>query len=176
MRTSLHEVRIHILKALEECNLPRLPLIEEFEPIPEMIIINSIDESLICPEPRSDSKEVVVDLQCAAAILRGANIYGPGILAMQSNTKLNELVNIYADIEGTCKKGTNVVFNSSRKLFIGIGLVKMQRFQLFGTDTCSKGIGIRVEQTISCVPSIGSDFLKDTFCLLQVTIIIIYYT
>lgn len=85
---------------------------------------------------------------------------------MQSNTKLEEMVNIFVDIEGLCKKGTNVVYLSLHKLFVGIGQVKMQRFQLFRSD--SRGIAIKVYETTSHVPSIGSCFLVDQHSLLQV--------
>lgn len=48
----------------------------------EVIIIyheNSIDLNL------SDiNKEVVIDVNCAAAVLRGANIYAPGIIGMMT--------------------------------------------------------------------------------------------
>lgn len=40
------------------------------------------------------SKEVIVDTDCAAAILRGAHIYAPGILAMISGLKKIILVYI----------------------------------------------------------------------------------
>lgn len=143
-------------------------MVEEFEPIPEMLIIRNVDEHLINTEPRLQLKEVIIDVFCAAAILRGAHIYCPGVLAMQTNTKLDEMVNIFADIEGACKKGTNVVYESPQKQFIGVGRVRMQRHQLYGTDSCSKGVAIEVHQTISCVPSIGCDYLSDQFSLLQV--------
>lgn len=38
-------------------------------------------------------KEVIVDTDCAAAILRGAHIYAPGVLAMMSGLeKLTKLI------------------------------------------------------------------------------------
>lgn len=169
LQTSTDEVKKHILKTLKECDyLPSMPAVEEFKPISEMLIIRSIDEHLITTEPRPELKEVIVDVFCAAAILRGAHIYYPGVLAMQSNTKLNEMVNIFADVEGACKKGTNIVYESPQKTFIGIGRVKMQRHQLYGNEVHSKGVAIEVHQTISCVPSIGNDYLSDQFSLLQV--------
>lgn len=85
---------------------------------------------------------------------------------MQSNTKIEEMVNIFADIEGLCKKGTNVVYASPHKLFVGIGQVKMQRFQLFKSE--SRGIAVKVYETTSCVPSIGNNYLVDQHSLLQV--------
>lgn len=132
--------------------------------LPEVISIGSLDVNA-CPTPQTDAKEVIVDVICGAAVLRGAHIFAPGILAMQTNTKCNEPVNVYADLDGNCKKGTTF-YESNEKHFIGIGLVKMQRFQLFGADKLS-GIAVRMIRTISGVPSIRDSYLTDPFALLQ---------
>lgn len=156
---------------LEELKyLPRVPEVELFASIPEMILIQSIDENAISYQPCPHHKEIIVDVSCGAAVLRGSHIYSPGVMAMQSNTKLDEIVNIYVDIEGRCKKGMNIVYESPKKVFIGIGQVKMQRHQLYGIDAL-KGVAIEVHETISCVPSIGCDYLSDQFSLLQVRLI-----
>ncbi|XP_055307380.1 tRNA (cytosine(72)-C(5))-methyltransferase NSUN6 isoform X2 [Sitodiplosis mosellana] len=165
LHTSTDNVISYILETLEKCDLPGLPIVQRLPDIPEMIIIHSIDKNLINRLPKSGYKEIIVDVCCAAAVLRGAHIYCPGILAMQSNTKLDEMVNIFADVEGACRKGTNIVYSSKSKLFVGIGQVKMQRFQLFRSE--SKGIAVRVHETVSCVPSIGSDYLVNQQSLLQ---------
>lgn len=60
----------------------------------------------------------------------GAHLYAPGVLSMESNTGLNEYVNVFVDIEGTCKRGATT-FDSPNKLFIASGIVHMQRHQLF---------------------------------------------
>lgn len=169
LRKSVNDVKTHISAMLKELPyLPTVPEVELFDSIPEMILIHSIDENAISYQPRTQCREVIVDASCAAAVLRGSHIYSPGVMAMQSNTQLDEIVNIYVDIEGRCKKGTNIVYESSQKVFIGIGQVKMQRHQLYGIDACMKGIAIEVHETISCVPSIGCDYLNDQFSLLQV--------
>lgn len=172
LRTSTAEAMTYILKAITDMKyLPACPKIEPLNLLPEIILIRNIDEILISTCPLQ-CKEVIVDTSCAAAVLRGSHIYGPGVLAMQSNTKFGEIVNVFADIEGRCKRGANVRYESSQKYFIGIGQVKMQRFQLFGGNICSKGIAIEMHETISSVPSIGCDYLKDGFGLLQVWFII----
>lgn len=133
--------------------------------LPEVIAIGSLDVSAIPPKPQANAKEVIVDVVCAAAVLRGAHIFAPGILAMQTNTKSDELVNVYADLDGICRKGTTF-YESNGKYFIGMGVVKMQRFQLFGADKLN-GIAVRMTQTISGVPSIGDGYLTNSFALLQ---------
>lgn len=166
MRTTVDKVQQHISDVITNAkHLPDLPMVESFPSLPEVILIRNI-------KTNSDDrfniefKEIIVDISCASAVLRGAHIFAPGVLAMQTNTKINELVNVFVDIEGKCKKGLNVVYKSNQKQFIGIGLVKMQRFQLFCSNQMH-GIAIEMHRTISTVPSIGDSYLIDQFALLQ---------
>lgn len=48
---------------------------------------------------------------------------------------MNERVSIYADLSGKCKRGAQILNSDENKLFIGNGISKFQRFQLFG-DAC----------------------------------------
>ncbi|KAL5291419.1 NSUN6 family protein [Megaselia abdita] len=110
-------------------------------------------------------KEVIVDKSCGAALLRGAHLYAPGVLAMQSGTKQDEVVNVFADLEGKCKKGTTTEYLSDQKTFIGIGQVKQQRYQIYGDGLDPKGVAVEMVSTVSGVPSIGD--LSSTEALLQ---------
>lgn len=145
-------------------HLTKYPPVDTIAELPEAIRIGSLTRCL--PEPQINAKEVIVDVTCAAAILRGAHIYAPGVLAMQTNTKYDETVNVYADLDGGCRKGLNCTYESADKHFIGIGLVRMQRFQLFGEEK-PNGVAVRMIHTISGVPSIGDSYLNDQFALLQ---------
>lgn len=166
LRTSCETVRMHIEKTvLEATYLPALPVVDKHMDLPEVLFIGCIDGKLISHEPRSDCKEIIVDTSCAAAVLRGSHIYGVGCLAMQSNTKIDEIVNVFADLEGKCRRGMNCVYESKNKMYIGFGLVKMQRFELF--NNCVKGVAIKMIETISGVPSIGSDYLLNNNAILQ---------
>lgn len=60
----------------------------------------------------------------------GAHLYAPGVLSMETNTNLNDCVNVFADMDGTCKRGTTT-FESPNKRLIATGTVLMQRHQLF---------------------------------------------
>lgn len=113
------------------------------------------------------SKEVIVDVNCAAAVLRGAHIYAPGVLGMQSGVKHEECVSIYADISGKCLKGFLKKYEDTKRLFIGNGLVKMTRDELFGEDLSPKGIAVQVTETTSGCVSLGNDFLPPGWALLQ---------
>lgn len=109
--------------------------------LPDVITIGSLHSDgkttdVLTAEP--NLKEVIVDVACGASILRGAHLYAPGVLAMPAQTMVNERVNLYADVEGTCKKGTNTMYDSQKKVFLGIGQVQMQRYQLFGANLIPK--------------------------------------
>lgn len=49
---------------------------------------------------------------------------------METNTSLNDDVNIFVDIDGICKRGATM-FDSCRKFLIATGTALMQRHQLF---------------------------------------------
>lgn len=140
------------------------PTLTRFTQIPDVLLIENEDNVATACD---NNKEIIVDTICGAAILRGAHIYAPGVLAMQTNTKLNEMVNVYADVDGACKKGTCTIYESKRKVFVGIGRVKMQRYQLFSSNSGAKGVAVEMLQTVSGVPSIGDTCIPTGKALLQ---------
>lgn len=57
--TSTDNVIAHILEYLKQCDyLPSLPIVQRFDPLPEMIMIHSIDKNLINAKPNPKYKEV----------------------------------------------------------------------------------------------------------------------
>lgn len=115
-------------------------------------------------------KEIIVDTSCGAALLRGAHLYAPGVIAMTKGTHINETVRIYSDLSGKCKKGTNVAFESDEKVLIGIGTVRMNRNDLFilkEGEVQPQGIAVEMIRTVSNVPSLGDSFLPAGHSILQ---------
>lgn len=56
---STDNVIVHILEYLKQCDyLPGLPIVQRFDPLPEIIMIHSIDKSLINTQPNPEYKEV----------------------------------------------------------------------------------------------------------------------
>ncbi|XP_017084275.2 tRNA (cytosine(72)-C(5))-methyltransferase NSUN6 [Drosophila eugracilis] len=137
--------------------LPNLPEVLCIEPLSMQLNKPSIDPTL---------KEIVVDTSCGAALLRGAHIYAPGVLAMESNAQLQENVNVYADLTGKCKRGTITRYESPEKIFLGTGKVLMQRYQLFNnSDKPPTGVAVEMQTNVSGVPSLGD--LSSEEALLQ---------
>ncbi|CAG9862497.1 unnamed protein product [Phyllotreta striolata] len=112
-------------------------------------------------------KEIIVDAQCASAVLRGAHIYAPGVLGMVSGCQVNDNVSIYADIWKKCKRGFHKVYNESPKVFIGNGRVLLQRHQLFGEKAVTNGIAVEVKEILSGCYPIGEDIFPAGYGLLQ---------
>lgn len=139
-----------ILRAAIETNLHashpstadhKPPTVRVHPKLPELITISSVRAPYLQPAEAASTEatidtslgEVVVDIACGASILRGAHLYAPGVLAMPAQTAIGERVNVYADVAGACLKGTNTaVYVSERKVWVGVGMVRMQRYQLFG--------------------------------------------
>ncbi|XP_072379495.1 tRNA (cytosine(72)-C(5))-methyltransferase NSUN6 [Diabrotica undecimpunctata] len=150
IKTNIAKV-LKVLKTYfaENCNYtPNVYIHPSFT---NVIIIDSGN----CPaEFKKFDKEIIVDTDCASAILRGAHIYAPGVLGMVSGCQINENVSIYADVAKKCKKGLQRIYENDFKIFIGNGIVKMQRHQLFATENIApSGIAVEVTETISgCVP------------------------
>lgn len=88
-------MKAHILKTVIDLEyLPSCPEIDTFQPIPEIILIRNIDEKPC--QLNHQNKEIIVDVPCGVAVLRGSHIYAPGVLAMEPNTQVDEIVNIFA--------------------------------------------------------------------------------
>ncbi|KAG1650509.1 putative methyltransferase NSUN6 [Nymphon striatum] len=99
-------------------------------------------------------QEVIVDLQCGMAVLRGADVYVPGIMATSSSMQKDDKVAVYADLHRLCRKGQKQEFNG-QKLFVGNGRTNISRIELFKNSGMSRGIGIKlIEPAFDC-PSLG---------------------
>lgn len=166
-QTTLEDVKQQVLQQISaHKHLPSTPEIEFYPSIPEVLIINNLNrQQAINPSP--GNKQIIVDTTCGAALLRGAHIYAPGVLGMQTGTKLNEIVDVYADVKGSCKRGTNTVHESTEKVFVGRGYVKMQRYQIYIDNAMPSGIAVEMIETVSGVPSIGDNYLTPGHAILQ---------
>ncbi|XP_068633174.1 tRNA (cytosine(72)-C(5))-methyltransferase NSUN6 [Battus philenor] len=110
--------------------------------------------------------EVIVDVLCAAAVLKGAHVFAPGVLGLPSNIKLEERVDVYADLDGQCKRGLKVKYEG-RKLYIGTGFLKMQRYHLFENGAQPRGIAVRMLLPASNLPVINEEIYPEGHILLQ---------
>ena len=158
LKSTLAQVQDRITDEVLKAYPYSAPRIELIDGLPEVIAIGNLSSSPP-PEP-SNLKEIIVDVHCGAAILRGAHIFAPGVMAMPTKTQIDEIVDVSADVVGLCKKGTNVHYDGE-KVFLGRGRVKMQRHQLYGSDVVPSGVAVEMLETVSGVPSLGDAYLED---------------
>lgn len=111
--------------------------------IPEVICIGNL-EPISEPKCSEDDRgietnKVYVDRLCGAAILRGAHVYAPGVISMTSNAKVNDFTNIYTELGKIRLKGSKCdTLNTNKDIFLGRGIVRMQRQLLFGHNVKTK--------------------------------------
>nr|XP_022907748.1 putative methyltransferase NSUN6 [Onthophagus taurus] len=138
----------------------------EIHPIlKEVIIIHNIPIERL--DLNKKKQEVIIDVHCGASVLRGAHIFAPGVIGMQKGAQLNDKVSVYVDVNKKCKKGFCDIFNLGRKVFVGNGVVKMTRKELFCDNNSLKGIAIEMLATTSGCPTLNINNLPTGSCILQ---------
>ncbi|NXX80324.1 NOP2 methyltransferase, partial [Urocolius indicus] len=105
--------------------------------------------------PRRDLKthasEVIVGAQCGYAVLRGAHVYVPGIISTSRLLKAGDVVSVYSDIEGKCKRGAKEF--EGVKVFLGNGISELSRSEIFSSSGPLSGMGIRMTEPVYLSPS-----------------------
>ncbi|NXE26227.1 NOP2 methyltransferase, partial [Ardeotis kori] len=116
-----------------------------------------LQDILIIPVigPRRDLKkhasEVIVGAHCGYAVLRGAHVYVPGIISTPKFLKAGDLVSVYSDIEGKCKRGAKEF--EGVKVFLGNGISELSRSEIFSSNGPLNGMGIRMIEPVYLSPS-----------------------
>ncbi|RIA93621.1 S-adenosyl-L-methionine-dependent methyltransferase [Glomus cerebriforme] len=100
-------------------------------------------------------KEIIVDKYAGTSILRGADIFAPGVLASRP-VEAGENVAVMVDIDGNCHRGYLKNF-TGKKLFIGNGKMLMSRHEIFSSNPSElSGIGVLMTQPLYRTPSIST--------------------
>eukprot|EP00045_Choanoeca_perplexa_P007178 m.63303 g.63303 ORF g.63303 m.63303 type:complete len:427 (-) comp13967_c0_seq4:35-1315(-) len=101
------------------------------------------------------AKAVVVGALCGMAVLRGSQVFLPGIKAIGSGICTGDLVSVYADLEGTCPRGLAEPFTGA-SAFVGNGIIQISRRQFFKLEPDKLG-GLGIDMTQPCyeTPSLG---------------------
>ncbi|KAI5213047.1 tRNA (cytosine(72)-C(5))-methyltransferase NSUN6 isoform X1 [Manis pentadactyla] len=105
--------------------------------------------------PRKNIKkqqcEAIVGALCGNAVLRGAHVYIPGIVSASKFMKAGDVISVYSDIKGKCKKGAKEF--DGTKVFLGNGISELSRKQIFSGLPELKGIGIKMTEPVYLSPS-----------------------
>ncbi|XP_067147872.1 tRNA (cytosine(72)-C(5))-methyltransferase NSUN6 isoform X3 [Apteryx mantelli] len=100
---------------------------------------------------KKHASEVIVGAHCGYAVLRGAHVYVPGIISTSKFLKAGDLVSVYSDIEGKCKRGAKEF--GGIKVFLGNGISELSRSEIFGSNGPLNGMGIRMIEPVYLSPS-----------------------
>ncbi|XP_041823380.1 tRNA (cytosine(72)-C(5))-methyltransferase NSUN6 isoform X2 [Melanotaenia boesemani] len=95
--------------------------------------------------------EVLVGAQCGSAVLRGAHVFAPGIIASPKHMKVGDKVSVFSDLEGRCTRGATSF--QGNKVFVGNGVAEMDRSSIFCTDEPTRGVGVRMVEPLYRSPS-----------------------
>ncbi|KAF7669948.1 hypothetical protein LDENG_00105510 [Lucifuga dentata] len=115
--------------------------------IPDVLLL-----PVIGPRPvKQLSSEVVVGAQCGSAVLRGAHVFVPGILASPKYMKCGDMVSVFSDPEGKCTRGATSF--QGNKVFVGNGVAEIDRSSIFCTDEPPRGLGVRMVEPLYQSPS-----------------------
>ncbi|XP_063094044.1 tRNA (cytosine(72)-C(5))-methyltransferase NSUN6 isoform X7 [Cavia porcellus] len=145
--TSVQHVKTLLLDEFQKFNGLSVPVLQHPD-LEDVLLIPVIG-------PRKNIKkqqcEAVVGAQCGNAVLRGAHVYVPGIVSASSFMKAGDVISVYSDIKGKCKKGAREF--DGTKVFLGNGISARSRKEIFSGLCELKGIGIRMTEPIYLSPS-----------------------
>ncbi|KAL9971447.1 hypothetical protein ACROYT_G023969 [Oculina patagonica] len=154
LKTTLHDAQQQLQKILEQegkdgkrCNYK----VTEHYRLSDILLIHGSG-------PASDLvpvvKEIIVDLHCGAAILRGADIYAPGVMAAHPGIDRGDVVSVYADLDGKCRKGLTKQYDG-KKLFVGNGTAVLARKDIFCSQQNMSGVAVCMTSPLFSCPSLS---------------------
>ncbi|XP_050680812.1 tRNA (cytosine(72)-C(5))-methyltransferase NSUN6 isoform X1 [Leptidea sinapis] len=167
-------LRVNILKSFDIMNLEKtlVTLGEKLNTAhlpnfyflkPDCLILERWPEGITTEKAKC---EVIVDGACAAAVLRGSHVFAPGVLGLPPNCKLDDVVDIYGDIGGKCKRGLKIGFDDVKR-FAGVGCLKKLRRDLFDEGIQPSGIAVQTLLPASRLPVVNDTLFPTGQVLLQ---------
>ncbi|XP_063525683.1 tRNA (cytosine(72)-C(5))-methyltransferase NSUN6 isoform X7 [Pongo pygmaeus] len=144
---SVQHVKNLLLDELQKFNGLSVPILQHPD-LQDVLLIPVIG-------PRKNIKkqqcEAIVGAQCGNAVLRGAHVYAPGIVSASKFMKAGDVISVYSDIKGKCKKGAKEF--DGTKVFLGNGISELSRKEIFSGLPELKGTGIRMTEPVYLSPS-----------------------
>ena len=84
---------------------------------------------------------VVVDARCGESVLRGADIFVPGVVSVSKGISPGDVVSIVADINETLRHGEDPEVLSGGGVYVGDGVAKLPRNEMLSS---SSGVAVTV--------------------------------
>ncbi|KAG7256332.1 hypothetical protein CRUP_017925, partial [Coryphaenoides rupestris] len=120
--------------------------IQQHPVIPDVLLLPVIGPRAVVPL----GSEVVVGAQCGSAVLRGAHVFAPGILATPKSMRPGDTVSVFSDVDGRCTRGSKLFQGNT--VFVGNGVSEMHRAAIFSQEP-ARGIGVRMTDPLYQSPS-----------------------
>ncbi|KAL6059863.1 putative methyltransferase nsun6 [Balamuthia mandrillaris] len=95
---------------------------------------------------------IVVDRKCGEAIMRGADIFAPGVLAAAAGVRHGEKVSVWIQMENGKLTRGEVVHSTDGMLFVGNGVTLYGRSALFSTQS---GVAIKMTEKVFNTPPLN---------------------
>ncbi|XP_075745934.1 tRNA (cytosine(72)-C(5))-methyltransferase NSUN6 isoform X2 [Rhipicephalus microplus] len=118
--------------------------------IPDLLVLAGRHSS---SSVKPSLQEVVVRRDCAEAVLRGAHVYIPGVMAAPKGLLAGQEVAVYGDLDGQCLRGRTRPYRG-RRVFIGNGTALVSRADIF-VNQVSEGCAVRMTKPLSGCPPLG---------------------
>ncbi|XP_075977542.1 tRNA (cytosine(72)-C(5))-methyltransferase NSUN6 [Anticarsia gemmatalis] len=154
----LHEFLYAQGKELNTNQIPKYYLLR-----PDCLILERWPDDVVL---ENTGKEVIVDALCAAAVLRGAHVFAPGVMGLPVSCQIGDRVDIYGDLEKHCKRGLKVKYEG-QKQYVGVGCLKMLRSDLFDDGVQPSGIAVHTILPASKLPVVNESIYGKGEVLLQ---------
>ncbi|XP_055086051.1 tRNA (cytosine(72)-C(5))-methyltransferase NSUN6 isoform X2 [Periophthalmus magnuspinnatus] len=148
----LEEIRKRLAQELSKQHLCGSSSGVSMEIVPHPCIPDVLLLPVDGPRPvESLQSEVVVGAQCGSAVLRGAHVFAPGIVASPKFMKTGDIVSVFSDIDGKCTRGATSF--QGQKVFVGNGVAEMDRSAIFCTNEPTKGVAVHMTEPLYQSPS-----------------------
>jgi len=112
--------------------------------------------------------KALIDIGCAEAVLRGADIFAPGVVAMSSGVEVGDAVSVFAQQFGSqLTKGVKLkpgLLRASGARHVGNGVAVLARDAIFGNARVGRGLAVRMGARVFASPPLH-DVLADRMFL-----------
>ncbi|XP_022196613.2 tRNA (cytosine(72)-C(5))-methyltransferase NSUN6 [Nilaparvata lugens] len=146
LETVIDMIKMQLQKQADSRGRKTIPEVKQDRLLKDCIVVGCWDEQSLNFDRHP--MEAIVDMKCGVAILRGADLFAPGVIAMSPETTIGSRVSVYADSAQKCLWGRTTPYTDlDDKIFVGNGIAVMTRKEIFAGSTEDKKTGKAIEMT-----------------------------
>lgn len=102
------------------------------------------------------SHKALIDIGCAEAVLRGADVFAPGLVAMSNGVEAGDIVSVYTQQFGSqLTKGTKLkpgLLRAAGARHVGNGMAVLSREAVFGSARTQRGLAVQMGARVFSSP------------------------